>query len=195
MKRTAQIKRNTKETQIAVKLNLDGTGKGAVSTGIEFMDHMLQLFARHGKIDLALKAKGDLGVDYHHTVEDLGIALGTALKNALGNKSGIRRYGFSLLPMDEALAQVALDISGRPYLVYDVEYGKKKIVNFDPQLIEEFFYAFVINAGVTMHINLLAGKNVHHIFEAVFKGFAKAVEMAISIDKREKGIPSTKGIL
>lgn len=195
MKRTAQIKRNTKETQIAVKLNLDGAGKCAVSTGIEFMDHMLQLFARHGKIDLELKAKGDLGVDYHHTVEDLGIALGTALKNALGNKAGIRRYGLSLLPMDEALAQVALDISGRPYLVYDVEYGKKKIVNFDPQLIEEFFYAFAINAGVTLHINLLAGKNVHHIFEAVFKGFAKAVEMAVAIDKREKGIPSTKGVL
>jgi len=195
VKRTAQLKRNTKETQIAVKLNLDGTGKSSVSTGIEFMDHMLQLFARHGKIDLVLKAKGDLGVDYHHTVEDLGIALGTAVKDALGTKAGIRRYGLSLLPMDEALAQVALDISGRPYLVYNVEYGKKKIVNFDPQLIEEFFYAFAINAGVTMHVKLLAGKNVHHIFEAVFKGFAKAVEMAVAVDKREKGIPSTKGVL
>lgn len=195
MKRTAQLKRNTKETQIAVTLNLDGTGKSSVSTGIEFMDHMLQLFARHGKIDLDLKAKGDLGVDYHHTVEDLGIALGTTLKNALGDKAGIKRYGLSLLPMDEALAQIALDISGRPYLVYDVEYGKKKIINFDPQLIEEFFYAFAVNAGVTLHIKLVAGKNVHHIFEAVFKGFAKAVEMAVAIDKREKGIPSTKGVL
>jgi imidazoleglycerol-phosphate dehydratase len=195
VKRTAQLKRNTKETQIAVTLNLDGTGKSSVSTGIEFMDHMLQLFARHGKIDLDLKAKGDLGVDYHHTVEDLGIALGTTLKNALGDKAGIKRYGLSLLPMDEALAQIALDISGRPYLVYDVEYGKKKIINFDPQLIEEFFYAFAVNAGVTLHIKLVAGKNVHHIFEAVFKGFAKAVEMAVAIDKREKGIPSTKGVL
>ncbi|HRZ86953.1 MAG TPA: imidazoleglycerol-phosphate dehydratase HisB [bacterium] len=195
MKRTASMKRHTKETQIDLSVNLDGTGKATVSTGIEFFDHMLELFAKHAKVDLTLRARGDLKVDYHHTVEDTGIALGTVLKEALGSKAGIRRYGFCLLPMDEALAQVALDLSGRPYLKYDVEYGRKKIVDFDPQLVEEFFYALAVNGGITLHISSLAGKNVHHIFEAVFKGFAKSFEMAVAIDAREKGIPSTKGVL
>jgi len=195
VKRTASMKRHTKETQIDLSVNLDGTGKATVSTGIEFFDHMLELFAKHAKVDLTLRARGDLKVDYHHTVEDTGIALGTVLKEALGSKAGIRRYGFCLLPMDEALAQVALDLSGRPYLKYDVEYGRKKIVDFDPQLVEEFFYALAVNGGITLHISSLAGKNVHHIFEAVFKGFAKSFEMAVAIDAREKGIPSTKGVL
>lgn len=195
MKRAAEIKRDTRETKISVKLDIDGTGKSSIDTGIDFLNHMLELFSKHSKIDTKIKAVGDLKVDHHHTVEDLGISLGKAFKDALGDKVGIKRYGFSILPMDESLAEVALDISGRPYLVYDVEYGKKKIVDFDPQLIEEFFYAFTVNAGVTAHIRLLAGKNVHHMFEAVFKAFAKAIRMAAEFDAREKGVPSTKGVL
>ncbi|MDP8262100.1 MAG: imidazoleglycerol-phosphate dehydratase HisB [Candidatus Ancaeobacter aquaticus] len=195
MKRSAQLKRDTRETKIDIKINIDGVGKSSINTGIEFFDHMLELFSRHSKIDLTIRAKGDLGVDHHHTIEDVGITLGKALKKALGTKAGIRRYGHCMLPMDESLVSVALDISNRPFLVYGVDYGKKKIRNFDPQLIEEFLYAFVINSGITLHVSLLYGKNVHHIFEAVFKGLAKAVEMAVGIDKREKGVPSTKGLL
>lgn len=193
--RIGKISRKTSETDIKVLLNLDGTGKAKIDTGIGFLDHMLTLWSKHGLFDLTLSAKGDFQVDYHHTVEDIGIALGTAISQALGNKKGIMRYGYSIIPMDEALALVSLDISGRPYLVYEVKSTQKKIGNFPINLIEEMFRALVNKAGITLHIKLLSGKEPHHIFEAIFKGFSKSLSMAVSPNPRVKGIPSTKGII
>ncbi len=195
MPRESRITRKTRETDIVVSLNLDGEGKSEISSGIAFMDHMLELFARHGKFDLAVKAAGDLDVDCHHTMEDLGLVLGEAFADALGDKKGIRRYGSFLLPMDEALAMIALDLSGRPLLVYDLTPPAARIRDLDTALFHEFFQAFCIKSGVNLHIRLLAGGEVHHVFEAVFKGLGRALEQAVSPDPREKGVPSTKGIL
>lgn len=192
--RKASEKRKTNETNITVEWNLDGTGKYNIDTSIAFMNHMLELFSRHGFFDINVKANGDVAIDDHHTIEDLGIVMGSVFKKAIGDKKGIFRYGFHLLPMDEALALVSLDISNRPFLNYDVAY-QNPLQNFDSSLIKEFFSAFVINAGITLHIKLLAGDNTHHIIEAIFKGFAKALNQAVQNDKREKNIPSTKGII
>lgn len=194
-KRLSTVSRKTKETKIELQLNLDGEGKDQVETGIPFFDHMLSLFARHGLFDLFLKAEGDLAVDQHHTVEDAGICLGQAIKEGLGDKKGISRYGLSLLPMDEALVAVAVDISGRPHLSYDAELLGQPIGDFDTRLVPEFLQALVNNAGLTVHIKLLAGQNSHHMIEAVFKGLGKALDMATTIDARIKDIPSTKGQL
>lgn len=194
-KRKTVIKRKTSETDIKLSLNLDGTGKSKINTGIGFMDHMLTLWARHGMFDLDLSAKGDFHVDYHHTAEDIGISLGTAINEALGNKKGIMRYGYSILPMDEALALISLDISGRPYLRYEVKLAQKKIGDFPVNLVEEMFRAIVNKSGMTLHIKLLNGKEAHHAFEAVFKGFSKALNMAVSNNPRNKSIPSTKGLI
>ena len=195
MKRASSLARKTRETDIAITLKLDGSGKNSISTGIGFMDHMLELFARHGKFDLTVKAEGDLEVDAHHTMEDLGLVLGEAFAEALGNKAGIRRYGSFLLPMDETLVLTALDLSGRPMLVYDLTPPVEKVGNLDTALFHEFFQAFCVKGGINLHIKLLAGGEIHHIFEAVFKGLARALEQAVSKDPREEGIPSTKGIL
>ncbi len=195
MKRTANIVRNTRETQIRLKLKLDGSGQASVSTGVRFLDHMLDLLARHSLVDLVLKARGDVDVDYHHLVEDLGIVLGEAFKKALGDKKGIRRYGFWILPMDETLARVALDFSGRPFLVYRVRASKAKIRDFNISLIREFMQGFSNAAQCNLHIELLYGDEPHHIVEAIFKGLAKAIDIAKQKDGRIKGVPSTKGIL
>jgi len=194
-KRKIKISRKTTETQIKVELNLDGSGKSKIDTGIAFLDHMLTLWSKHGLFDLNLSAKGDLEVDYHHTVEDLGICLGTSIKKALGNKKGISRYGHSIIPMDEALAAISLDISGRPFLIYKVKIRHKKIGDFPINLIEELFRALINKAEITLHINQLEGKDPHHIIEAIFKGFAKALSMATRINPKVKSIPSTKGKL
>ena len=192
----AKLKRTTKETDINLELVLDATGKHSVKTSIPFMDHMLSLMSKHGLMDIKLRAKGDLEVDDHHTVEDVGIVLGKALKDALGNMQGIRRFGSASVPMDEALAQVSLDISGRPYLVYNVSYPKRsKIKNFDVDLVEDFLLAFVNNAGITLHVNVPCGRNTHHMVEGVFKALGRALGEAVSIDPRVKGVPSTKGRL
>ena len=193
--RTGEINRNTTETSIYVKWNLDGTGTSDINTGIPFMDHMLTLFARHGGFDLTVQAQGDLEVDCHHTMEDLGLTMGHALTQALGMKEGIRRYGSFLLPMDESLALVALDLSGRPFLVYDVEPPAEYIRDLDTALFKEFFTALSVKGGVTLHIRMLSSGEVHHVFEAIFKGFARALSEAVSIDERVKGVPSTKGVL
>ena len=195
MKRTDRQVRKTRETEIETVLNVDGSGKSEISTGIGFMDHMLELFARHGKFDLKVKACGDLEVDAHHTMEDLGLVLGTAFAKALGDKAGIRRYGSFLLPMDESLVLIALDLSGRPYLVYDLVPPVEKVGTLDTALFHEFFQAFCVKGGINLHIKLMTGGEIHHIFEAVFKGLARALEQAVSHDPKEKGIPSTKGIL
>jgi imidazoleglycerol-phosphate dehydratase len=195
MSRKAEIKRKTHETDILVKLELDGSGKYDIDTGIPFLDHMLELFTKHGFFDLEIKAKGDIHIDYHHTMEDLGLTLGTALLEALGDKTGIRRYGSCLLPMDETLARVALDLSGRPYLVYSVEPPADNVKNIDSRLFYEFFQALTVKSGMNIHIDLLRGAEVHHVFEAVFKAFAKALDQAVSIDSRLQGVLSTKGIL
>jgi imidazoleglycerol-phosphate dehydratase len=193
--RRAQLIRNTRETQISIKLNLDGGGNSTVKTGIAFLDHMMDLLARHSLCDLQIKAKGDLEVDYHHLVEDLGIALGEVVKKAFGDKKGIKRYGFSILPMDECLVRVALDFSGRPYLVYRVKSVKKRIRDFDIGLIREFMQGFANSAQCNIHIELLYGDEPHHIIEAIFKGLAKSLDMAKTVDPRVKGVPSTKGKL
>jgi imidazoleglycerol-phosphate dehydratase len=194
--RTAEVKRKTKETDIAIKINIDGTGNSNISTSIPFLDHMLNLFSFHGKIDLNIKAKGDIEIDYHHLIEDIGITLGEAIKEALGDKKGIKRYGEATVPMDESLSQVVIDLSGRPYLVYKVEFPKKsKLKDFDPDIIEDFLQAFVSNSGVTLHINVLYGRNTHHIIEAIFKGLGRALREAVTIDPRIKGLPTTKGKL
>ena len=195
MKRESTLARKTRETDIEITLKLDGTGKSSVATGIGFMDHMLELFARHGKFDLTVKAKGDLDVDAHHTMEDMGLVLGEVFAKALGDKAGICRYGSFLLPMDETLVLVALDLSGRPYLVYDRVPPVEKVGTLDTALFHEFFQAFCVKGGINLHIKLVTGGEVHHIFEAVFKGLARALDQAVSSDPREKGIPSTKGIL
>ena len=193
--RTGEINRKTTETSIYVKWDLDGTGKSEISTGIPFMDHMLTLFARHGGFDLTVRALGDLEVDCHHTMEDLGLTMGHALTQALGMKEGIRRYGSFLLPMDESLALVALDLSGRPFLVYDVEPPAEYIRDLDTALFREFFTALTVKGGITLHIRMLSSGEVHHVFEAIFKGLARALSEAVSIDARVKGVPSTKGVL
>lgn len=196
MSRTSEVKRETEETSIAVNIDLDGSGTSAISTGVGFFDHMLDQLAKHSGVDIEVKADGDLEVDAHHTVEDTGIALGTALVEALGDKSGIRRYGWSLVPMEEALVQVALDISGRPHLDYQVQVPAEAVGNYDPDLTEEFFVAISRSGGLTLHIRQLAGKNSHHIIEAVFKAAAQALSMAVSPDERRRGgLPSTKGTL
>ena len=195
MSRCAEIRRTTGETDIFLKLELDGSGKGSIDTGIPFLDHMLTLFARHGFFDLEIKAKGDIEVDYHHTMEDLGIVMGEAIAQAAGEKKGIRRYGNFLLPMDETLVLVALDLSGRAGLYYDVTPPAPQVKDIDVRLFYEFFQALCGHAGLNMHIRMLAAGEVHHLFEAVFKGFAKALDQAVSTDPRIEGVLSTKGSL
>ncbi|MDA8083334.1 MAG: imidazoleglycerol-phosphate dehydratase HisB [Nitrospiraceae bacterium] len=192
--RKGRLERKTKETDILVELNLDGTGKYTIDTSVPFLDHMLTLMGKHGLFDLKVKAKGDVEIDDHHTVEDTGIALGKALKQALGDMKGITRYGQASVPMDETLASVCLDISGRSYLVYKVEFPKKsRLRAFDPDLIEDFMQAFAANAGITLHVGVAYGRNTHHIIEAIFKALGRALRQAVTIDPRVKGVPSTKG--
>ena len=194
--RSATVKRKTKETDIEVTVNLDGSGTSDISTGVGFFDHMLDLLARHSRIDMEIKAKGDLHIDHHHTTEDVGIALGQAVKQALGDMKGITRYADVHLPMDEALTRVAIDISGRPFLVFKADFGRDKIGPFDTELVQEWFQAFAINAGVTLHVATLYGTNDHHIAESCFKGLARALRTAIAIDPRAANeVPSTKGTL
>ncbi len=193
--RCAEIKRKTAETQVSVKLNLDGEGKSDIATGIGFLDHMLTLLAKHSFMDLTVKAKGDLEVDSHHTVEDIGIVLGEALQEALGDKAGIHRYGNCFIPMDETLVQVCLDFSGRPFLVFGAEIPKIKLGNYDTEMTEEFFRAVAMQCGLTLHIRVLYGSNVHHVIEAIFKAFARAVAEAAAVDPRVKGVMSSKGVL
>jgi len=196
MQRKTQVVRKTKETDITLLLNLDGKGIYDIKTSIPFLDHMLSLFAKHGLFDLKIKAKGDIEIDYHHTVEDIGICLGDALKKTLGNKTGIKRYGSATVPMDEAIASVSLDISDRPYLVYKVALPKKsKIKNFDIDIIEDFFQAVVSRSGITLHVGVPYGRNIHHMIEAVFKAIGRALNEAVTIDPRIKGVMSTKGKL
>jgi imidazoleglycerol-phosphate dehydratase len=195
MKRKARIHRKTSETDIAIALALEGTGTARVNTTIPFLDHMLTLFAKHGRFDLDVQASGDTEVDDHHLVEDVGICLGDALKEALGGKQGINRYGIALTPMDETLCSVALDLSGRPYLVYHVKFGSRKIKQFDAALLHEFFKALTDRSGMTLHINLVYGKNTHHIAEGTFKAFARALMEAVAIPEGRTDLPSTKGLL
>ena len=195
MSRTASIERITKETQIRLTLDVDGSGKAKVCSSIPFLDHMLDLFTRHGLFDISIEAKGDIDIDFHHTVEDIGIVLGQAFREALGDKKGMRRYGQATVPMDETLAAVAVDLSGRPYMVYNVKLPKVKIGEFDVELAREFFQAFANNAGANLHINVLYGDNVHHILEACFKGLARALDQATQLDPRIEGVLSTKGKL
>lgn len=193
--RQSTITRNTKETQITLSLNLDGDGKSEISTGLGFLDHMLTLFAAHSLIDLSVNAAGDLHVDGHHTVEDLGIVLGQAIASALGEKQGIRRYGHFTLPMDETLTTTAVDFCGRPCFVHRVEFSSQKIGEFDTELVHEFWQGFVSGAACNLHQRLIEGTNGHHIAESLFKGTARAVRMAVEIDPRQQGVPSTKGRL
>lgn len=195
MPRISSIHRKTKETEIELSLCIDGTGKAEIDTGIGFLDHMLTGFARHGLFDLTCKVQGDLYVDGHHTTEDIGIVLGQAIKEAIGEKTGITRYGFALLPMDETLILCALDLSGRPYLAYHVNFTVDRIGNLDTELIKEFFYAISYSAGMNLHIKMLDGENNHHIVEAIFKAFARALDQATQIDGRIDGVLSTKGII
>ena len=195
MARTATINRTTKETEIKVTLNLDGSGANEIESGVPFLDHMLTQIARHGFFDIQIAAKGDLEIDAHHTVEDLGICLGEAFKKALGDKSGVRRYGRGTMPMHEALAAVVLDFSGRPFLVYNVPLPKAQVGNFELELVEEFFTAFCNHSGANVHVNLAYGENLHHIVEAVFKAFAKALDEATQLDPRIEGVLSSKGKL
>ncbi|MEP9410902.1 MAG: imidazoleglycerol-phosphate dehydratase HisB [Candidatus Brocadia sp.] len=194
-KRTATIHRKTRETQVELTLNIDGEGNSHISTGVGFLDHMLDILTKHGLFDLNITASGDRIVDDHHTVEDVGICFGQGIKEALGDKKGIRRFSNSSIPMQEALANVAVDISGRPALVYNVVFHTEKIGNFDVELIEEFLKAFSTNAGINLHVNVPYGSNAHHIAEAIFKGLARAIGDAVQIDWRIKDIPSTKGVL
>ncbi len=194
--RKASLDRKTTETQIAVSINLDGTGAYDVKSGVGFLDHMLELLSRHSLIDIKLRAKGDTHIDFHHTTEDSGIALGQAFAKALGDRKGIRRYADCFLPMDEALTRAAIDVSGRPYLIWKVEFSRPKIGEFDTELVREWFQAFAMNAGVTLHVQTLYGDNCHHIAESCFKALARVLRGAIEIDPRQKDrIPSTKGSL
>lgn len=195
MARTATINRTTKETEISVMIDLDGRGAHEIETGVPFFDHMLTQIARHGFFDLQVSAKGDLEIDAHHTVEDIGICLGEAFKQALGDKTGVRRYGRGTMPMHEALAAVILDFSGRPFLVYNVPLPKAQVGNFELELVEEFFTAFCNHSGANIHVNLAYGDNLHHIVEAVFKAFARALDDATQIDPRVEGVLSSKGKL
>jgi len=193
--RFAEVVRTTTETDINLSLNLDGKGIYKIDSGVPFLDHMLNLWTRHGLFDLDLKATGDVEIDDHHTVEDIGISLGQALKEALGSKEGIKRYGTSYVPMDESLVMVSLDLSGRPFIVFKVEIPAAKVGNFDTELVEEFLRAFAFNAGVTLHVKLLEGGNTHHIIEAIFKALGRALREAVSIDPKIDGVLSTKGQL
>jgi len=194
--RTGAIKRKTKETDIEVAVDLDGTGVSAIATGIGFLDHMLDLLARHSRIDIRVKAAGDLHIDQHHTTEDTGIALGQAVRQALGDMKGITRFSDVHVPMDEALTRVAIDISGRPFLAFRVAFGRDKVGAFDTELVREWFQAFAMNAGITLHVETLYGANDHHIAESCFKGLARALRAAVAIDVRAAGeVPSTKGVL
>ena len=193
--RNSSIKRTTKETDISVTFEIDGSGKSSVNTGIPFMDHMLTLFAKHGFFDLEVTAKGDIEVDYHHTMEDLGLVLGEAIAKAAGDKAGIRRYGNFLLPMDETLALIALDLSGRPCLVFDVQPPAPMIKDLDVRLFHEFFLALAVKSGMNLHVKQMVSGEVHHLYEAIFKGFAKALDQALSVDPRIQGVLSTKGSL
>jgi imidazoleglycerol-phosphate dehydratase len=193
--RKAEVKRKTKETEVVLKLDLDGSGRNSINTSIPFFDHMLSLLAYHSSIDLSLKAKGDIGVDPHHTVEDVGICLGDGIRRALGESKGIQRYGMAITPMDETLVSVALDLSMRPCLVFHMKLRRSRIGTFDLELVEEFFRALCNHGRITLHINLLYGRNSHHMVEAVFKGFGRALREAVSLDERSSQIPSTKGVL
>ncbi|KUG22866.1 imidazoleglycerol-phosphate dehydratase [hydrocarbon metagenome] len=195
MDRKVKVIRKTKETDINLEIDLDKTTGSRIDTTIPFFDHMLELFARHGFIKLVVKSKGDTHIDDHHLIEDLGICLGKAVGQALGKKTGINRYGSACVPMDECLCRVDMDISGRPYLIYNVNYGRRKIAGFDPVLIKEFFKAFTDNSGITLHINFLYGDNGHHIIEAIFKSFARAFRNAVALNENIKGVLSTKGRL
>lgn len=195
MERKAVIKRKTKETEIEMELNLDGAGVSDIETGIGFFDHMLDGFTRHGLFDLSVAATGDLAVDSHHTIEDTGIVLGSAIKEAVGDKKGIKRYGSCILPMDETLVLCAIDLSGRPYLVFDGEFTTEKVGYMDTEMVKEFFYAISYTAGMNLHMKVLSGTNNHHIVEAMFKAFAKALDEATQVDTRIKDVLSTKGTL
>jgi imidazoleglycerol-phosphate dehydratase len=196
MTRRAEIARETSETSITVAVDLDGSGRAEIATGIGFLDHMLAALARHSMIDLTVRAKGDLHIDFHHTTEDVGIVIGQAVRKALGEKRGIRRYGHAVVPMDEALAEAAIDISGRPFLAWSVSFTRDKVGEMDTELFEEFFRAFAFNAGITLHVILKAGTNAHHIAEGCFKALARALRAAVEPDPRAAGaIPSTKGVL
>ena len=193
--RTATIERNTRETQITISLDLDGCGKADVSTGIGFFDHMLELLAKHSLVDLSVKAKGDLQVDYHHTVEDVGLALGKALDQALGDRAGIVRYGFASIPMDEALCETSLDLGGRPFLVFQCAMKHAMVRDFEVKLLEEFFRAVSVAARANIHLREIYGDEAHHVCEGVFKSFARALRAAVAHDPREKGVPSSKGVI
>ncbi|MDP1673586.1 MAG: imidazoleglycerol-phosphate dehydratase HisB [Burkholderiales bacterium] len=195
MARKAQVTRNTQETQISVKLDLDGSGQAKLASGVPFLDHMLDQIARHGLVDLDVKAKGDLHIDAHHTVEDIGIALGQAFAKAVGDKKGVRRYGHAYVPLDEALSRVVLDLSGRPGLEMSGKFTRARVGDFDVDLVREFFQGFVNHAAVTLHLDNLKGVNAHHQVETLFKGFGRALRMAVELDPRVKGVPSTKGKL
>ena len=195
MARTSHVKRSTSETQIEVKLNLDGSGIQEIETPVPFLDHMLSQLARHGYFDLTIKAQGDTHIDFHHTVEDVGIAVGQAFKEALGDKKGIRRFSEANVPLNEALAQCIIDISGRAFFVFNVELPKAKLGEFDVELVPEFFQAFSANSGITLHLNSPYWNNLHHITEALFKSFARALDSACSLDSRTSEVPSTKGTL
>jgi imidazoleglycerol-phosphate dehydratase len=193
--RTAKIQRKTAETDVSVEIILDGKGEGCIDTAVPFLDHMLNLFARHGLLDLTVRSQGDTAIDDHHLVEDVGICLGQAVRKALAERKGISRYGSAVVPMDESLCSVAMDLSGRPYLIWRAELGKQRIGEFDPALLPEFFKSFSDHSGITLHINLIYGTNNHHMAEAIFKAFARAFRKAIAMDGRVEGIPSTKGSL
>ena len=193
--RKAEVKRKTKETEVSLKIDLEGSGKHSIHTGIPFFDHMLSLLAYHSSMDVSLKARGDIDVDAHHTVEDVGICLGDGIRKALGEVRGIQRYGMALIPMDEALGSVALDLSMRPWLVFHMKLKRSRIGTFDLELVEEFFKALCNHGSMTLHINLLYGRNSHHMVEAVFKGFGRALGQAVSLDSRSASVPSTKGVL
>ncbi|MEE3392177.1 MAG: imidazoleglycerol-phosphate dehydratase HisB [Lachnospiraceae bacterium] len=195
MERKAKVTRKTRETSITVEIDLDGSGKAEIDTGVGFFDHMLKSFARHGFFDLNVKVEGDLFVDCHHTIEDTGIVLGEAIKKALGDKAGIRRFGYFILPMDEAMVLAAVDLSGRPYLVYDLPVDAPMIGQYDTEMTHEFFYALSYSCGMNLNIKKMDGQNAHHIVEAAFKAFAKALDMAVSVDPRVDGVLSTKGSL
>ncbi len=195
MARSAELARTTRETDIGLKINLDGSGVCKVDTGIGFFDHMLELFARHALVDMVLNAKGDVNVDYHHTVEDVGLVLGTCINKALGDRKGISRYGFFVLPMDEALCEVSLDLGGRPFLAFSSSMKHMRVRDFEVKLLEEFFRALSGEARMNLHIRQIYGDEAHHVCEAIFKGFARALRMAVALDPRETGIPSSKGVI